>query len=72
MEKIPFDGLRDEGVILKTSWGMRPDRPCGAPGNGLFNMVWAMMQAGWTQDPDKRPRIQTIQTHLDSKQLSVT
>jgi hypothetical protein len=38
---------------------MRPERPKDS-GVGLSDMIWEMVLAGWDQEPNQRPRMQSI------------
>ncbi|KAF9781204.1 kinase-like domain-containing protein [Thelephora terrestris] len=61
---FPFEGYRDEGVILQVISGARPDRPHVGPERGLTDGVWAMMQECWDSG-DRRWTISSIVSHLE-------
>ena len=62
---LPFEGYRDEGVILRVMSGARPDRPQGGLDLGLTDSVWGMIQAGWGSS-DRRWTISRIVSSLEA------
>jgi len=62
---LPFQGYRDEGVILRVMSGTRPDRPLDGLGLGLTDGIWRMMQECWGSS-DRRWTISHIVSHLES------
>jgi hypothetical protein len=42
------------------SQGMSPERPNDPTVAGLSDSIWEIFQAGWEQDPNKRPKMKSI------------
>ena len=61
---FPFDGFRDETVVLQVVSGARPERPRGSLGLGLTDSIWKMMQECWGGS-DRRWAISCIVSYLE-------
>ena len=60
---IPFEGLRNEAVILPVRSGNHPSRPEGGSDLGLTDELWDMMKACWKRR-DRRWKISRIVSTL--------
>ena len=58
--KIPFEGLRNEAVVLHILGGGRPEVPANAQDLGLTGEMWRLLQRSWHQDPKKRPIMKEV------------
>ncbi|KAF9646439.1 kinase-like protein [Thelephora ganbajun] len=62
---LPFEGYRDEGVILQVMSGARPNRPQSSLDLGLTDGIWRMVQECWSGS-DHRWTISCIVSCLES------
>ena len=53
--KIPFEGQKNEAVVLHISGGGRPEMPENAQAVGLTGEMWKLFESCWQQNPKKRP-----------------
>ena len=58
--KIPFEGLRNEVVLLHISRGSRPEMPRNAHAVGLTVEMWKVLESCWQQNPKKRPEMREV------------
>ena len=58
--KVPFDGERDEAVVLRISRGGRPVMPPNAGAVGLTDEIWNFLESCWQQNPKKRPTMREV------------
>lgn len=56
----PFEGLRDEAVILHVLKGGRPEFPANAQEIGLSVQMWDLLSGCWDSDPKKRPTMKEV------------
>ena len=68
---FPFDGIRDETLILLVRSGERPCRPEGGSGLGLTEELWKAMKACWKRK-DRRWKISRIVSTLECHSATTT
>ena len=59
------DGLLMSVIVDR---GLRPPRPKeeGVRKLGLGNRMWALLEACWSTEPNHRPSVRTISTHVEA------
>jgi len=57
---FPFEGYRNETVILMVRSGDHPPRPENGLDHGLKDELWKMMKACWKQGRNRRWNISRI------------
>ena len=57
---FPFEGNRNEAVILLVKSGEHPRRPESGSDHGLTDELWKMMKGCWKQTRDRRWNISRI------------
>ena len=62
---VPFEGYREENVMLQVMSGARPNRPQRGLDLGLTDSVWSMMQECWG-NVDRRWTISCVVLRLES------
>ena len=68
---FPFEGLRDEALILRVRSGDHPRRPKGGLDLGLTNELWDMMKVCW-KHMEQRWNISRIALTLERHSTTVT
>ena len=63
--RFPFEGIRNEALILPVRSGDHPSRPEAASDLGLTDELWDMMKACWKRR-DRRWKISRITSILKS------
>ena len=58
--KIPFEGQKNEAVVLRISQGGRPEMPKNAQEIGLTDEMWKLLESCWLQNPKKRPTMEEV------------
>jgi len=58
--KVPFEGQKNEAVVLLISRGSRPEIPGNAQAVGLTGEVWKLLESCWQQTPKKRPAMEEV------------
>jgi hypothetical protein len=58
--KIPFEGQKNETVVLRISQGGRPTIPEDAQAVGLTVEMWNVLESCWRQNPKRRPTMQEV------------
>ena len=58
--EIPFEGLKDEELVLRIAFGGRPEMPHNAQAVGLTYGMWRVIEACWQQNPKKRPTMEEV------------
>jgi hypothetical protein len=58
--KIPFEGQKNETVVLRISQGGRPTMPEDAQAVGLTAEIWSVLESCWHQNPKKRPTMREV------------
>ena len=58
--KVPFEGQKDEAVVLQISRGGRPAMPTNAQAAGFTVGVWRLLESCWYQNPKKRPTMDEV------------
>ena len=58
--KLPFEGQKDEAVLLRILEGGRPEMPRNAQAVGLTEEMWKLLEACWQQNPKKRPTMKEV------------
>ena len=58
--KIPFEGQKNEVVVLRISRGGRPEMPENAQAVGLTNEMWKLLESCWNQNPKRRPAMEDV------------
>ena len=58
--KIPFEGQKNEAVVLFILDGGRPEVPGSSRAEGLTSEMWALLQRCWQQNPKKRPTTEEV------------
>lgn len=53
--KEPFEGQKNEAVVLRISGGGRPEMPRNAQAVGLTDEMWRLFESCWHKNPKKRP-----------------
>ena len=58
--KIPFEGQKNEAVVLLILRGTRPETPGNSQTVGLTGDMWKLLQKCWRQNPKKRPTMEEV------------
>ena len=58
--KVPFEGQKNEAVVLLISRGGRPEMPGNAQAVGLTGEMWKLLESCWQQIPKKRPTMEEV------------
>ena len=58
--KIPFEGQKNEAVVLRISKGGRPEMPENAQATGLTLEIWNLLESCRLQDPKKQPTMRDV------------
>ena len=58
--KLPFEGQKDEAVLLRILEGGRPEMPRNAQVVGFTEEMWKLLEACWQQNPKKRPTMKEV------------
>lgn len=61
--KVPFEGQKDEAVVLHISQGGRPKMPERHLEVGLTHEMWVIIERCWQQNPEERPEIPEVVRH---------
>jgi len=62
--KVPFEGQKNEAVVLHISRGGRPEMPGIAQVVGLTGEMWKLLESCWQQNPKKRPTMEEVVRRL--------
>jgi len=62
--KVPFEGQKNEAVVLLISRGGRPEIPGDAQAVGLTSEVWKLLESCWQQNPKKQPTMEEVVRRL--------
>ena len=63
--RIPFEGQKNEAVVLHVSRGGRPEKPENAQAVGLTDEMWKLLESCWRKNPNKRPTMEEIVRKLE-------
>lgn len=58
--KVPFEGRRNEAVVVRILQGQRPEMPVNFQGVGLTDETWKLLKKCWQQSPGKRPTMKEV------------
>ena len=58
--KIPFEGQKNEVVVVHISRGGRPEMLGNAQLIGLTCAMWRLLESCWQQNPNKRPAMEEV------------
>ena len=58
--KIPFEGQKNEVVVVHISRGGRPEMPGNAQLVGLTCAMWRLLESCWQHNPNRRPTMEEV------------
>ena len=58
--RVPFEGQKNEAVVLLISRGGRPEMPGNAQAVGLTGEMWKLLESCWQPSPKKRPTMEEV------------
>lgn len=62
--KVPFEGEKDQVVVLRIPHGARPEMPRNSQEVGLSVEMWQLFENCWQHSPGSRPSMKGVVRRL--------